>query len=87
MAFDIVETGKRPPLTAYSISSETLSFEMNLDLEVTEREVYSLLDWIRSLGGFQRGLRTIFSLFLMVLTYKNYETYMVSQLYEKPNRD
>ena len=27
-------------------------FEMNLDLEVTEREVYSLLDWIRSLGGF-----------------------------------
>ena len=83
MAFDIVETGKRPPLTAYEISSETLSFEMNLDLEVTEREVYSLLDWIRSLGGFQRGLRTIFSLFLMVVTYKNYETYMVSQLYKR----
>ena len=32
--------------------STSLSFEMNLDLDVAEREVYSALDWIRSLGGF-----------------------------------
>ena len=52
MAFDIIEKGKRPPLAAFGIPVETLSFEMNLDLDVAEREVYSLLDWIRSLGGF-----------------------------------
>ena len=51
MAFDIIETGKRP-LTNVGFISETLSFEMNLDLEVAEREVFNLLDWIRSLGGF-----------------------------------
>ena len=78
MAFDIIEKGKRPPLAAFGIPVETLSFEMNLDLDVAEREVYSLLDWIRSLGGFQRGLRTIFSLSLLIMTYKHYETYMVS---------
>ena len=86
-AFDIVETGTRPPLTAYGVSSETLSFEMNLNLEVTERQVYSLLDWIRSLGGFQRGLRTIFSLALLILTYKRYETYMVSHLFQRTKED
>ena len=78
MAFDIIEKGKRPPLAAFGIPVETLSFEMNLDLDVAEREVYSALDWIRSLGGFQRGLRTIFSLLLLIMTYKHYETYMVS---------
>ena len=56
---------------------------MNLNLEVAERDVYTLLDWIRSIGGFQRGLRTIFSIFLLFFTYKHYETYMVSKLYEE----
>ena len=60
---------------------------MNLNLEVAERDVYNLLDWIRSLGGFQRGLRTIFFLFIYAFTYKNYETYMVSQLYKRPNKE
>ena len=81
MAFDIIEKGKRPPLAFFGIPDETISFEMNLDLEVAEREVYSLLDWIGSLGGFQRGLRTIFSLMLLIMTYKRYETYMVSKLF------
>ena len=52
MAFDIIETGKRPLKKSKGFDSETLSFEMNLNLEVVERDVYNLLDWIRSLGGF-----------------------------------
>ena len=54
---------------------------MSLDLETADRDVYNALDWIREMGGFQRGLRTICSLFLIILTYQNYETYMVSHLY------
>ena len=83
MAFDIIETGKRPLLHHKGFVSQTLAFEMNLNLEVAERDVYTLLDWIRSIGGFQRGLRTIFSIFLLFFTYKQYETYMVSKLYEE----
>ena len=52
MGFDIIEKGKRPLLHHKGFVSETLAFEMNLDLEVAERDVYNLLDWIRSLGGF-----------------------------------
>ena len=78
MAFDIIETGKRPLLHHKGFVSQTLAFEMNLNLEVAERDVYTLLDWIRSIGGFQRGLRTIFSIFLLLFTYKHYETYMAS---------
>ena len=81
MAFDIIEKGKRPPFEAFGVPVASVAFEMNLHLEVVEREVYSLLDWIRSLGGFQRGLRTIFSIMLFIWTYKRYETYMVSNLF------
>ena len=54
---------------------------MNLHLMTAERDGYNALDWVRSLGGFQRGLRTIFSLVIIVVTYNNFETYMVSNLY------
>ena len=54
---------------------------MNLNLETADRDVFNALDWVRELGGFTRGLRTIFNLVLIVITYRNYETYMVSKLY------
>ena len=78
MGFDIIEKGKRPLLHHKGFTTETLAFEMNLNLRTVERDVYNLLDWIRSLGGFQKGLRTIFQIFIVIFTYKRYETYMVS---------
>ena len=60
---------------------------MNLNLETADRDVFNAFDWVRELGGFTRGLRTIFSLMLIVITYRNYETYMVSHLYQKPEDD
>ena len=59
---------------------------MNLNLETADRDVYNALDWVREMGGFQRGLRTIFSMFLIIMTYNHYETYMVSQLFKGRNR-
>ena len=60
---------------------------MNLNLETADRDVFNALDWVRELGGFTRGLRTIFNIVLIVITYRNFETYMVSQLYIKPGSD
>ena len=60
---------------------------MNLNLETADRDVFNALDWVRELGGFMRGLRTIFNIVLIVITYRNFETYMVSQLYIKPDSD
>ena len=54
---------------------------MNLNLETADRDVYNALDWIREIGGFQVGIRRIFGLFLIAMTYKNFETYMTSQLF------
>ena len=92
MAFDVIFKGNRAlptqdyPTYGYtpSFKQKTLSFEMNLNLETVDRDVYNALDWIRELGGFQRGMRTICGLALIILTYQNYEAYMVSQLFERP---
>ena len=59
---------------------------MNLNLETADRDVYNALDWVREMGGFQRGLRTIFNLFLIIMTYNHYETYMVSNLFKVGDR-
>ena len=37
MGFDIMQLTKRPPLAAFGVPVESISFEMNLDLEVAER--------------------------------------------------
>ena len=59
---------------------------MSLDLETVDRDVYNALDWVRELGGFTRGLRSIFSLVLIVLTYNHYESYMISELFQREEK-
>ena len=56
---------------------------MNLNLETADRDVYNVLDWIREIGGFLVGIRRIFGLFLIAMTYKNFETYMTSKLFQR----
>ena len=55
---------------------------MSLDLRTYDREVYNFLDWLGDLGGLYDGIRGIFMIFLAVMTYQRYDTYMVSRLYE-----
>ena len=76
MAFDIKMVGLRVS-NKKDLVYTRLCFERNLHLETVDRDVYNLLDWIGEMGGFQRGLRTIFAVFLLALTYNNYESYMV----------
>ena len=55
---------------------------MNLNLATADRDVYNILDFIGDVGGLERGLRTIITLVMMLLTYKSIETYMVTQLFQ-----
>ena len=49
---------------------------MSLDLRTYDREVYNFLDWLGDLGGLYDGVRGIFVIFLGVMTYQRYDTYM-----------
>ena len=82
MIFDVLRAEERP----YEFSDRvqlSLSYEMSLNLRTYDREVYNFLDWLGDIGGLYDGLRGIFMIFLSVLTYKRYDTYMVSQLYQQ----
>ena len=53
-----------------------------MDLTTVGREVYTGLDWIGDLGGLFDGLKLMFSSALAILTYKNYDIYMVAKLFQ-----
>ena len=81
MIFDILANAERP----YEFPDRvhwTISYEMNLNIRTYDREVYNALDWLGDLGGLFDGLRGISALFLAVLAYKKYDTFMVAQLYQ-----
>ena len=77
MIFDVTHNGWRPSFIHEDIQL-TLSYEMSLNLRTYDREVYNFLDWLGDMGGLFDGLRGIIMIFLAVLTYKRYDTYMVS---------
>ena len=54
---------------------------MKLDKIHTEREVYSLFDWVGDLGGLHDGMRLVFMGLLALFNYNFYSAYMVSQLF------
>ena len=81
MIFSIHDRGERP----YEFKDrvhKTLSFEMSTNLATVDREVYTGLDWVGDLGGLFDGLKLMFSSVLAILTYKNYDTYMVAKLFQ-----
>ena len=59
----------------------SISFEMNLNLDTAEREVYHFLDWIGDLGGLLDGVNAICLVCVVFFTYKTYDNYMASKLF------
>ena len=55
---------------------------MNLDLVVTERYVYSVLDYIGDLGGLYDGLKLLFIGLISIFNYNLYSSYMVTHLFK-----
>ena len=60
---------------------------MDLDLQVTERTVYSYLDWIGDIGGLLDGLKIFFLGLTGFLNFNFYNSYMVSQLFRIDEND
>ena len=60
----------------------SISYEMNLDLLVTERYVYSVLDFIGDLGGLYDGLKLVFIGLIGFFNYNLYSAYMVTHLFK-----
>ena len=58
-----------------------LNYEMNLNLFMYEREVYTTLDWFGNIGGLAQGLQLFFGAILAFLNYKYYNNYMVAKLF------
>ena len=75
--FDIIYNSERP-YEFPDLVHWTISYEMNLNIRTYDREVYNALDWLGDLGGLYDGLRGIVMLFLILLTYKKYDTFMVA---------
>ena len=79
--FSITRTGDRPFEFSDTRVHMAISYEMNLDLIHTEREVYSLFDWVGDLGGLHDGIRLFFVACIAFFNYNHYSAYMVSQLF------
>ena len=58
-----------------------ITIEMNLDLLVTERTVYSFLDFLGNIGGLYDGLRLIFGLVVAFWNYNFYNSFLINYLF------
>ena len=79
--FQIKRAGTRP----YEFKDRvhiSISYEIDLDLVVTERYVYSVLDYIGDLGGLFDGLKLLFIGLIGVFNYNLYSSYMVTHLFK-----
>ena len=59
----------------------SVTFELDLDKSVIDRQVYSILDWLGDIGGLVEALFFIGSTILAVFTFKQFDALMVSHLY------
>ena len=78
--FSIVDVRERP-YEYFDDVHFAISYELNRDLDVYEREVYTSLDWAGNLGGLFEGLSLLFGILVAILNYNYYENYIVAHLF------
>ena len=54
-----------------------INYEMNRNLVMYEREVYTSLDWFGNVGGLFEGLKLFFGMLVAFFNYKFYTNFMV----------
>ena len=63
-----------------------ITWELHLDLERIDREVYSILEWLGDLGGLNEALRIILGIFIGIINFNKFEHHVVEYLYkQKPD--
>ena len=55
----------------------TLTFEMDLDMYVIQRNGYTILDLLSDIGGIQAMLFSFFAVVVSVFNYKNVDNTLV----------
>ena len=73
--FRVEEFGKRPHNDNDDVMI-ALTFEMNLDMIVIDRQVYSSLDWMGDIGGLSGALYSTFAAAIIIFQYKAVISYV-----------
>ena len=58
-----------------------IAYELNLNLETLDRQVYSLLDLLGDIGGLSEALVFFGSLILFFLQYGQFDDFLTTSLY------
>jgi len=78
--FKIEQTGSRP----YEFPNDvhiSVTFELNLDKTVIDRQVYSILDWLGDVGGLLEALHLLTIPVLIILQFNQLNSMLVSALF------
>ena len=59
----------------------SVTYELDLDLTVIDRQAYSVLDWLGDIGGLTEAIFFISGTFLILFNYRKFESMMVSYLF------
>ena len=84
--FKIHETKKRPYEFKDSVHIQ-VTFEFDLDFTVTDRQVYSVLDWLGDIGGLVEALFFIGGTVLIFFNYTHFDSLIVRNLYKVRKKD
>lgn len=63
--------------------AKSIKFELSKDLVVIQRSMYTCLDLLSEIGGFQVALVTLVSLMLKLLDRNSLEEHLIRKLFEK----
>ena len=61
----------------------SLTFELDSDLLVVDRNIITLLDALSNVGGLKHLIFAVFSLLMIPLNHTNLETPLAAQLYDR----
>ena len=60
-----------------------LSYELDLDMVVINRDTYTSLNWLGDIGGLGEAILIIFGFMTALFNYNTFEDYLVRKLYRR----
>jgi len=59
-----------------------ITYELNRDLTIIRRQVFTFLDWLGAIGGLAGALKALFGLLIIVFQYKASIAYVGNHTYQ-----
>ena len=79
--FSVLQVGMRPYEFPNNVHV-SVTFELNLNLRVIERQVYSVLDWLGDIGGLGEAAFFLGTMFLAIFHYGKFDSMMIRELFQ-----